>query len=122
MPQPKDPRDAKRWVSRRLVLEALFYKARHALRWTEMPQEVLPTTVANLKQMAVKMVDEGYLEKAISLLGDYPGSPLGDPARLPALDIQLALAEPLTVSELAAPTSWIRYGGEAESKWQALAA
>jgi DNA invertase Pin-like site-specific DNA recombinase len=120
-PQP-EPRDAKRWVSRRLVLEALFYKARHALRWNELPQEVLPTTVANLKQMAVKMVDEGYLEKAVSLLGDYPGSPLGDPARLPALDIRLALAEPLTVSELAAPTSWIRYGCDAESKLQALAA
>lgn len=120
-PQP-EPRDVKRWVSRRLVLDALFYKARHALRWTELPDEALPTTVANLKQMAVKMVEEGYLEKAVDLLGDYPGSPVADPVRLPALDIQLALAEQLTLNELAAPTSWIRYGCDAESKLQMLAA
>jgi DNA invertase Pin-like site-specific DNA recombinase len=122
MPQPKDARDEKRWLSRRLVLDAMFYKARHALRWPELPKEVLPTTVANLKLMAAKLVEEGYLEKAVDLLGDYPGTPVGDPVRLPSLDIRLALAEQLTLDELTVPTSWIRYGCEAESKSQLLAA
>jgi DNA invertase Pin-like site-specific DNA recombinase len=123
MPRPKDPRDEKRWVSRRMVLDAMFYKARNALRWTELPDGVVgSTTVANLKLMVVDLVDRGYLAKAVDLLGDYPGSPVPDPARLPGLDIQLALAEQLTLDELAAPTSWIRYGCDIESQSQPLAA
>jgi DNA invertase Pin-like site-specific DNA recombinase len=122
-PGPKDGRDAKRGTSRRLVLDAMFYKARHGLRWTELPEEVLSfTTYRSLKLMAVKLVEEGYLEKAIDLLGDYPGSPVPDAARLPGLDIQLALAEQLTVDELAAPASWIRYEELIESQSQLVAA
>ncbi|MER5754270.1 recombinase family protein [Streptomyces sp. NPDC002088] len=106
LPSPRDPRDARRWTSRRLVLDAMFYKARHGLRWTELPEEVTAfTTYRALKLMAVNMVEGEYLAKAVDLLGDYPGSPLPDAVRLPGLDIQMALAERLTLDELAAPTS-----------------
>jgi DNA invertase Pin-like site-specific DNA recombinase len=123
MPQPRDARDAKRFTSRRLVLDAMFYKARYGLRWTELPEEAVAfTTVRSLKLMAVKMVEEGYLEKAVDLLGDYPGSPVPGPVRLPDVDIQLALADRLTVDELATPASWIRYPCHIEEQSQLLAA
>lgn len=121
-PGPKDVRDAKRWTSRRLVLEALFYKARHGLRWAELPSEVLGTTKHTyLKMLAVDLIEGGYLAKAVGLLGSYPGSPLPGPARLPELDIQMTLAEQLAFDELAAPTSWIRSYCETESKSHSLA-
>lgn len=105
-PGPKDSRDAGRWTSRRMVLNALFYKARHALRWNELPEDVLGTTnYKYLKMLAVELIDGEYLAKAIDLLGDYLGSPLPDPVRLPGLDIQMALADQLALDELAASTS-----------------
>jgi DNA invertase Pin-like site-specific DNA recombinase len=123
LPGPKDERDAKRWKSRRLVLDAMFYKARHGLRWTELPKDVLEwTTVRSLKLMVANLVEEGYLEKIVDLLGDYPGSALPALVRLPGLDIRMALAEQLTVDELVTPTSWIRYGCDRESQSQLLAA
>ncbi len=122
-PGPKDPRDAKRFMSRRPVLDAMFYKARNGLRWTELPEEVVGfTTVRSLKLMAGNLVEQGYLERAVDLLGDYPGSPVADAVRLPGLDISLALAEQLTLDELAAPTSWIRYLCDLDSQSQLLVA
>ncbi|MDX3260675.1 recombinase family protein [Streptomyces sp. MI02-2A] len=106
LPGPKNERDAKRWTSRRKVLDAMFYKARHALRWNELPSEVMgSTTYRSLKLMAVDLVEGGYLAKAVDLLGDYGGSPVPDPVRLPGLDIHMALAEQQAVDVLGAPTS-----------------
>lgn len=105
-PGPKDARDAGRFVSRRKVLDAMFYKARHALRWAELPDEVFEwTTYKSLKLMASNLIEGEYLTKAVDLLGDYPGSPVPDPVRLPGLGIEMALAERLTLDELVAPAS-----------------
>ncbi|WP_327719914.1 recombinase family protein [Streptomyces sp. NBC_00490] len=105
-PTPQGARDAARWTSRRMVLDALFYKARHALRWTELPQEVLGTTNHRyLKMLAVELVEGGHLAKVVELLGDYSGTQVPGPVRLPRLDIRMALAEQGTLDELIAPTS-----------------
>jgi DNA invertase Pin-like site-specific DNA recombinase len=86
-PDRTSGRGAYRWVSRRILLDAIFFKVRNGLAWAEMPEGPYGSG-ASLKNIAARLMADGTFEAAMRLLGDYEGTPLPSLVRLPDLDIR----------------------------------
>lgn len=86
-PDRTSGRGAHRWVSRRILLDAVFYKVRNGLAWSEMPEGPYGNG-ASLKNIAARLYRDGTWDQAMDAIGAYQGTELSSLVRLPDLDIR----------------------------------
>lgn len=91
-PEPTNSLARARWVSRRRLLDAILYKVRHGLAWTEIPSEVYANPDVP-KNYFTKWLKDGTWAQVIDRLGNYEGTALPSRVTLPYLHIDMAFKQ-----------------------------